>query len=359
MNENLSKAQQLGKEADAALYSGQWLIAYEKFNQAVAVSREALKSHDMEPQVKDMLEKQILRFIENSTHLEGIIYSDPLVNQLENQSYISSYLPTTEGESFYPWITQEIKVLDDNNNTTQKPEVNGATPLQSIWKGFERLIKYLPYNVNTPQVSDETLASEEIDIDNSNEASSFVLIDNPKVLELQMENEKLRKELSVQKILNQRLTEQKEPMTKSLLIENNILRKSISNFRHEVQKQSQQVQSMLNSRSGSPPIISKSGLLPDYESVLGNHSEILPRIQMSPVKKSNNNKLMEEINQLKLLLLSKDKEIEELKKYKVKWEKLRDDAREKKRRRQTISGGTAGESGGSVGGGGGGGRGRI
>jgi len=106
-----------------------------------------------------------------------------------------------------------------------------------------------------------------------------------------------------------------------LLQENTILKKSISNFRNQVQKQTEQWHSMMVARSQST--IFTPGTTPTQKQPKGAEVDSHLAKRVSELEATT--------HKLYLRLEEKEREIEELMKYKKRYEKIIQNARKKKK----------------------------
>jgi len=219
---------------------------------------------------------------------------------------------------------QEVDIADESQAQN--------TGLWNIWQNFEKLIGLLPSSGhhhlgNTPKI----LNMSEGDLSDS----SFVVVsDNEKdecckdnIEELKSEIETLKEANAALNMKYQNLVKQHyiPTVVEDLLQENVMLKKSISTFRYQFQKHTESMRaSMINPGMLNPSMIN-TGLSP------------LPQTRMlSPIRKPGGLQVPDDtsphevIRQLKGKLEMKDKEIEELKKYKKRYEKILNRAKKKK-----------------------------
>lgn len=210
-------------------------------------------------------------------------------------------------------VEEEIGTITVNRGYDQVG--NNNIRLWGIWEQFEKLMGFLP-----PAETETKLSNNELS------DSSFVVLDTEKeytdqIQKLKEQIEELKEEnASLNARYDTLLKQQNVPnAVKDLLQENTMLKKSISNFRYQVQKHYSE--SMRNSNILFPgsSFMHPPRVIP---------AQPVPSPTKNAIQPTNNNE--ETILHLKRLLASKDKEIEELKKYKVKYTKIIDKAKKKK-----------------------------
>jgi len=302
---DLIEAQSINQEADQALYEAKWEIAIEKYNQAISVYKrifEGSNTNTTDPKIQLTVQKNLERCIE-------------VVKQLSD--YIS-------GGS-----NQSIRVSDDEEMTSDPfvlqsvfldPSETNLSLWNNIWDQFEKLMGFLPSptplnNSNRNELSD----------------SSFIVINNSSSKDTAKDTEKkeANNEQIVQKLKDEiedlraendaitlkyeiLLKQQNVPnAVKDLLHENTMLKKSISTFRYQIQKHTESMRASII-MPGLTPATTQSRLPP-------------PQIINRLIVPNDEN-----ITQLKLKLAHKEKEVKELQKYKKKYDKIMEKAKQKK-----------------------------
>jgi len=299
---DLIEAQSINQEADQALYEAKWEIALEKYNQAISVYKRIFETSNTtttDPKIQLTVQKNLQRCIE-------------VVKQLSD--YIGG------GSS------QSIRVSDDEDTTYDPlvlqsvfldPSETNLSLWNNIWDQFEKLMGYLPSP--TPLNKSSDLSDSSFIVINT--TSKDTLKDTEKkeanneqiVKKLKDEIEELKGENAAITLKYETLLKQQNVpnAVKDLLHENTMLKKSISTFRYQIQKHTESMRASII-MPGLTPQTTQSRLPPP---------QIINRLIVPPD---------ENITQLKLKLASKEKEVRELQKYKNKYDKIMEKAKQKK-----------------------------
>jgi len=208
-----------------------------------------------------------------------------------------------------PMESSRVVILD--------PEQNNLS-LWNIWEQFEKLMGFLPSpNVKILSTSSSDLSDSSFIVLPYNQKDHSDNKDDEQIIQkLKSEIELLNEENAALNSKYQILLKKQNVPTavKDLLQENAMLKKSITTFRYQVQKHTESMRTSIILSPGTPMSPTRSPQTPQFK-----------KTTLSPPTP-------EEITiaQLKILLRTKDQEIEDLKKYKIKYNKIIDKAKKKK-----------------------------
>jgi hypothetical protein len=299
---DLVNAHTAGSDGDKALYEGKWEIALDKYNLAITLFKKALPLADNNTQ--PTIEKLMKRYSEKAQQIKDYIES-------------TKSILLSDGEDSENEINEQtLEPLQELDITDESPQNTG---LWNIWQNFEKLIGLLPSSGHHLVRPKSIIKKSDGDLSDS----SFVVVSdsedckNNNIEELKAEIEALKETNAALNMKYQNLVKQHyiPTVVEDLLQENVMLKKSISTFRYQFQKHTESMRaSMIN-----------PGLSP------------IPQAKMlSPMRKPGGLQVPDDtsphevIRQLKAKLETKDKEIEELKKYKKRYEKIMNRAKKKK-----------------------------
>jgi len=209
-------------------------------------------------------------------------------------------------------------------------QVNNIGLWNNIWDQFEKLMGFLPSptplnslsNSNNNELSDSSFivlpynTSKDMVMKNTTEKEVNISSNNNEqvIQKLRDEIEELKNENDAITIKYETLLKQQNVpnAVKDLLHENTMLKKSISTFRYQVQKHTESMRASIII-PGLTPAIAQSRIPPP---------QITKLMPPSPEEST--------IFQLKVKLAAKEKEVKELEKYKKKYDKIMEKAKQKK-----------------------------
>jgi len=275
-----------------------------------------LSDNNTQPTIEKLMKRysekaqQIKDYIEST---KSILLSDG--EDSDNETYVNE-------QALEP--LQELDITDESQAQN--------TGLWNIWQSFEKLIGLLPSSHHHHLSSQKITKISEGDLSDS----SFVVVsDNEKEEDCCKDNiEELKSEIEALKEANAALNMKYQNLVKQhyiptvvedLLQENVMLKKSISTFRYQFHKHTESMRASMITPGMIPSMINHPGLSP------------IPQTRMlSPIRKPGGLQVPDDtsphevIRQLKGKLEVKDKEIEELKRYKKRYEKIMNRAKKKK-----------------------------
>jgi len=325
-------AQVLGDEGDEALYKGNWAVAARKYVDAANQCSDALQTADQA--TKSILEKLLSRYSEKAQQIQEYL-DTPSISVMEDSQNISVW-PGSVADSFMPFGTL-LHGADSSVEVVEPPPTTNAGTFRSIMTGIETLFtKYIynPSSIPLSELSTETpvdlnssfiLLSDGPDINPNDFGKRVTLGEHLKNTDADSSNrptavdphiESLLAEIKTLKASNQALKEANLKLTETclrlpavhgLIQENTHLKKSFINFRKQV-----------------------TTLASQY-----SQAESRPRAQSRTPDRIH--ALEENIRSLHEKLEAKDAQIQELEEFRVKWEKLKHDARQKRKAREGNS----------------------
>eukprot|EP01128_Nolandella_sp_AFSM9_P002231 TRINITY_DN12613_c0_g1_i1.p1 TRINITY_DN12613_c0_g1~~TRINITY_DN12613_c0_g1_i1.p1 ORF type:complete len:375 (+),score=60.38 TRINITY_DN12613_c0_g1_i1:117-1241(+) len=362
-------AQVAGNDGDDALYEGNWVLAYEKYEEAKALCNEALLEGGSEVGgLTAMMKTLITRYSEKASQIQQYLNSTAslYVDDNETSRLSTMQFPNITSAAEVSYRLQESDIpfqsLRDQSFSESEGLVGGTSGgwnvNEMLWNGVERLLELLPsraqlqtWRMGSPRGGTGSLDESFVFINGSSSTSGETTsvsggglfdgvstsTDTLNVHQLQAEVSRLRAENIQLRTMNVG-----KPGMNTLMKENINLKQSILLFRDGFEKHKSKIaQSVIgiNSPLAShevlpPPTNISASTPPPPTGSPSNGNADLKRIA----------NLESTVHNLYEILQQQEQLIKELESYKTKYEKIRDNARAKKQHRFSLSTGTSPDS---------------